>query len=85
MIELGSKVKDTVTGLVGIATARTEWLNGCARVTIQPQELKDGRPVEGYTVDEPQIEVLEVAAVKRGPTDTGGPIPEPSRNPDPQR
>lgn len=58
MIELGTKVRDRVSGVQGIAVARTEWLNGCTRVTVQPQELKDGQPVETTTVDEPQLEVV---------------------------
>jgi len=58
-VKLGSKVKDKITGLTGIAVARTCWLHGCVRVTIQPQELKDGKPLDNYTVDEPQCEVIE--------------------------
>ena len=37
MKNLGDEVKDTITGFKGIVVARTEWLNGCARVTVQPQ------------------------------------------------
>jgi hypothetical protein len=60
-IELGSKVKDRISGFVGIVYARTEWMYGCRRYTVQPQELKDGRPVESVAFDEDQLEVLEVA------------------------
>ena len=34
MITLGSKVRDLVTGKIGFAVARTEWLYGCARSEI---------------------------------------------------
>lgn len=62
MITLGSEVKDTVTGLVGIATCRLEYMNGCERYEIQPQGLtKDGAPKESKWVDVQQIEVLETA------------------------
>ena len=74
MIKLGDKVKDTVTGLTGIAVARTEWINGCARITIQPPIKKDGTPPDNYTVDEPQVAVVTKKKVKRGPKDTGGPM-----------
>jgi hypothetical protein len=46
VVKLGDKVKDRVTGLTGIVIARTDWLNGCIRMTVQPQELKDGKPVD---------------------------------------
>jgi len=35
-IKLGDKVKDTITGIQGIAIGRTTWLTGCDRITIQP-------------------------------------------------
>jgi hypothetical protein len=87
MIKLGSKVKDSITGVTGIAIARTEWLNGCARISIQPQELKDGKPVEVTCVDEPQIEVIEPdnPATKGRRTDTGGPQNDPQPRPSPTR
>lgn len=75
MIKLGTKVRDKVTGVTGIAIARTEWLNGCARIVVQPQEVKDGKPVESTCVDEPQIEVVDDDHVltKGRVTNTGGP------------
>lgn len=87
MIKLGSKVRDKITGVAGIAIARTEWLNGCARITIQPQELKDGKPVDFTTVDEPQLEVLDAddPATLGRKTDTGGPQNDPTPRPAPVR
>ena len=58
-IKLGDKVKDKITGLTGIAIGITNWLYGCRRITIQPQESKDGKPADAFTVDEPQLEILE--------------------------
>jgi hypothetical protein len=63
MVNLGDKVKDVVTGLTGIAVAKTHYLQGCARIGVQPQELKDGKPVEASWFDEPQLEVIEVGAI----------------------
>jgi len=89
MIELGDKVKDRITGLVGIATGVTKWLYGCTRFAIQPQEIKDGKPAELWWVDEPQVEVLEAGVVKPlQPSAVGvnhGPRPTPQRQPDPVR
>ncbi len=75
MINLGDKVKDTVTGFTGIAVARTEWLHGCTRISIQPDKLgKDGQPQELQSFDEPQVVLIKAKKVKRM-TDTGGPKP----------
>jgi hypothetical protein len=90
-IELGQEAKCLVTGYVGICIARTEWLNGCTRITLQGPVDKDGKVQDGHTFDEPQLEATgksievgkklreEVKAEKR----TGGPIPEPTQNKSP--
>lgn len=54
MIKLGRKVKDEVTGLVGVATGRAVYLNGCIQVYIEPKMNKDGK-VEGKWIDEVQV------------------------------
>lgn len=87
MILLGTKVYDKITGVEGIAVARTEWISGCARITIQPQELKDGKPVETTTVDEPLLGICEnqplVSLQKEKEVLTGGPQESPSQKPSP--
>jgi hypothetical protein len=62
-IKLGSKVKDSITGFIGIAIGRTEFMYGCARILVEPQELKDGKPIETHWFDEQRIDVL----VEQGP------------------
>jgi hypothetical protein len=64
MANLGDKVKDTVTGLTGIVVAKTRYLQGCTRIAVQPQEVKDGKPVEASWFDEPQLQVVEPEAIK---------------------
>lgn len=65
MVNLGDKVKDNVTGYTGIAIARTTWLHGCDRITVQPDSLdKDGKVQDGFTFDEKQLTVLESSVVK---------------------
>jgi hypothetical protein len=90
-IALGDKVKDPITGVCGIVIARTIWMYGCVRITVQPQELKDGRPVENCTIDEPQLEVVERAAIKDIPEwreparPAAGPRPDVTRQSTPRR
>lgn len=85
-VQLGDRCKDSVTGFEGICVARTEWLNGCWRITIQSEKLdKDGKPQEGHTFDEPQLVITKARKVEPGPRDTGGPIPTPRQHGGPQR
>lgn len=68
-VNLGDRVKDRISGVQGIAVARTEWLYGCVRICIQQEKAtKDGKPQDTFTVDEPQCEVLKAAAVGNRPT-----------------
>ncbi len=62
-VHLGDRVRDKITGLQGIAIARTEWLHGCIRITIQPEAMKDGKALDSYVIDEPQCELVARAAV----------------------
>ena len=71
-IKLGSKVRDKVTGLVGIATARTEFLNGCIQYSVQPKAGKDNKVPEEIGVDSESLEVIQPKKVKIKKKDTGG-------------
>ncbi len=74
-IQLGDIAKDSVSGFRGVVVATTQWLNGCDRITIQPQELYNGQPIEGHTFDALQVELVEKKG-HRSKADTGGPRPE---------
>lgn len=76
--ELGDIAKDTITGFQGVVIGITKWLHGCRRITIQPQSLKDGKPLEAHGFDEPQVKIIKKAAFAET-ADTGGPKPEPLR------
>lgn len=65
MIGLGDLVKDKITKFEGIVTGYTEAMFNCDRAYVQPQELKDSRPVEGSWIDAPRLDV-----VKKGVVDT---------------
>lgn len=75
---LGDLARDTVTGFTGVVICRADWLNGCIRMTLQPRELKDGKPIDALTFD---VEQLEVVAAKVSPVGTpgGGPMPDAKR------
>jgi hypothetical protein len=90
-INLGDLAKDTVTGFEGICVARTEWLNGCVRVSLQPQKVgKDNKPAEIQAFDQEQLVVVkagkvpsfESTMVERPRARTGGPMPDPVRRRD---
>jgi hypothetical protein len=74
-VQIGDKVRDNITGLEGIAICRSVWINGCVRIVVQPQDVKDGKPVESTCLDEPQLTVLQRRAI----------APEPEQTPQPER
>jgi len=76
-VDLGDKVRDKITGLEGILVARTEYLNGCWRIGIQPQEIKDGKPVEPYWIDVEQAERVPAKPAMKGKP-SGGPGIQPA-------
>jgi len=75
VVELGMKVRDTISGFEGIATGKFFFLNGCVRVEITPQKIgKDGVPIEAMHFDEPQLQILEESLDKiKGGKAKGGP------------
>lgn len=82
MLKLGDEVRDMITGFQGVLIARTEWLRGCVRLTIQPRELKDGKPIESESFDEQQVELVEPKEKpmsEQSRAESGGPYPTPSR------
>ncbi len=59
----GDRVRDKISGAAGIVTCRSEWQYGCVRLTIQPEEQKDGKPAEAFVIDEAQAEVVKAQAL----------------------
>ncbi|MCP4552014.1 MAG: hypothetical protein GY834_08275 [Bacteroidetes bacterium] len=58
-VNLGDKVKDTVTGFTGIAVSQHIYLQGCHRFTVQPLIKEDGMLPTAESFDGPQLEVIE--------------------------
>ena len=84
-VELGIEVKDKVTGFKGITIARTEWLNGCARIGVQAKMKKDGTVPDSQWFDEPQLDIINKNKIKLNgeKKPPGGPQPTPKRSTDP--
>lgn len=81
-LKLGDRAKDRISGFKGIVVAITEWLNSCRRITIQPEETKDGKPIDSHSFDAEQIELV-LSRPKKPSTPTGGPSIAPARRTDP--
>ena len=78
---LGSEVRDKITGFVGIVVSRHQWINNCNTYSAMSQKLKDGMPQESARFDEPQLELVKKDVVESN-TKTGGPdrkVQQPNR------
>jgi len=76
-IKLGSLVRDVVTGFIGVATSRVEYLNGCIQYCVTPPVDKDGAMRPGEYIDHQRLVVEAVigepGAIAAAVSDTGGP------------
>jgi hypothetical protein len=64
MIQLGSLVRDTISGFEGIAMARADYLTACTTYAVAAKGLHEGKPIAWQWFDEPRLEVVEAAALK---------------------
>tara|TARA_Y100000034_G_scaffold8165_2_gene8934 strand:+ start:9664 stop:10155 length:492 start_codon:yes stop_codon:yes gene_type:complete len=71
--ELGSVLKDKVTGFKGVVTARSQFISDCNNYCLKPQELKDGIPIDVKWFDEPLLAVVKSGSFEVPPDPTGGP------------
>ncbi len=71
-IPLGSKVRDLVTGFIGIAISETRYLNGCIRYAVQAKVDKDGKMPDCQYIDLHQLEVIK-GGMFPSVANTGGP------------
>lgn len=83
-IKLGDLAQDQITKFKGIVVCISIWLNGCKRITIQPQEMKDGRPTESGTFDEEQVVVVKSGVIPGPESQHGGPSITPVQRKDPK-
>lgn len=81
IIRLGDRVKDRMTGFEGIVTGTHRFLTGCMKVTVQPEGLKDGKPIDSQWFDIQQVKLLKANAFEVDNGDTaGGPDVMPRRS-----
>lgn len=71
-MQLGDMMRDTITGFTGVAISKHEYLNGCVRWSLQPKDMKDGKPVESQSFDEEQLELVSTGT-RKFVTPKGGP------------
>ena len=88
-VTLGDLAKDSITGFEGVVVAKTEWISGCDRLTLQPQRLdKEGGVKLTQTFDVTQLVLVRKAVIVIAQPETahvtsgkrGGPRPEPAQH-----
>lgn len=90
-IQLGDEVQDIISGFTGIAIAKANYMWGCTRFAIQPQEITENKLLDSIWFDEPQLIVITKQKIKNPKLnqkitrDPGGPQPNPKRNIEPIR
>jgi len=73
-IKLGDKVRCKLTGFTGIATAKTEFINGCIQWNVLPRGDKNNKMPEDMSIDEQSLEVIKTKKKKVKKDDNGGPM-----------
>lgn len=59
-VTLGLTYKDKVSGFVGVAVQKSEYLNGCVRFALEPKVDKDGKTADTIpTFDVQQLELVD--------------------------
>ncbi len=56
-VQLGSKVKDKITGFTGIVSGRAEYLYGTPHVWVEAPTTTDGKTPDQW-IDESRVEVV---------------------------
>lgn len=57
-IKLGDKVRCKITGFVGIAVCKSEFLNGCIQWSVLSRIEKDKKMPEEVGIDEQSLELV---------------------------
>ncbi len=59
MIKMGTKVRAKLSGFTGIMDGYAKYLFRQTRISIKPEGLKDGRPIENEWFDEDEVEEIK--------------------------
>ena len=62
MANLGSLVRDCVTGYEGVVVSRTEYLGGTVRIGLDARVSTDGKAVETQYFDEQRVKPVAAVA-----------------------
>lgn len=80
MVQLGSKVKEKITGFTGIVTGYVQYLSGCNQALVIPKVREDGSYVDGQWFDEQRLERVDDSIITLENGKTPGPdMPAPKR------
>lgn len=74
--ELGSTIRDKITGVTGITTGRAHYLYGCTQYNVVQKAGPDGKLAENYWFDEGRLELVPgpvVQAAEVAGATAGGP------------
>jgi len=71
-IQFGDKVRCKITGFIGIAVAKTEFINGCVQWNVLPKGDKNNKMPEDIGIDEQSLEIVPVKKKKIKKERTGG-------------
>jgi hypothetical protein len=68
-LKLGCIAKDKITGFQGVVTAHSRMLTNVDRWTLQPQAVKDGKPIASKSFDEGQLVFVEDTTIRVTPVE----------------
>jgi len=80
-VQLGNKVKDSLTGFQGVAIAKTVWSSGAVTISVEPTKLQEnGQPIDSQAFDVYRLEIVSEPAIpvsRESEATTGGPQNDP--------
>jgi hypothetical protein len=62
-MKIGDVVRDKISGLQGVVTCRVEFITGCVRWRISPQEVDEGEFIEPQYFDAEELEEVDVPKI----------------------
>lgn len=76
-IEIGDKVRDTITDFEGVVIGVTQWTTGCARLTVQPPMTAKGKE-DGVKLPDSffSFDALTLEIIRWGPRHDATPDPK---------
>ncbi|KKK63622.1 hypothetical protein LCGC14_2992430 [marine sediment metagenome] len=74
--ELGTTLRDKVTGFEGVVMVRAEYFTGCVHYGLQTRELKDGRITDWEWIDGSRLILVDgLTQITKEGKPTSGPHP----------